>query len=360
MPLSRAALVGLAACTGCFGDDDELRLWPPPRGITVQAVAAGDLDGDDTTDLVVFGADTPPRTGVYLIAGRDIATGSGRPIRTYSTFVPRELGIPTAATIASGQVFAATEETSIQLASFDAMLAEKHAWSTGVTPDRLFVQTVDLGELRVVAGNESMIFHTSLDLADPRGLDAPSGNWLQARLVTSYAEGPDHIVVVATETEIVRARFADPLAWTEVRQGPAWFGQTAVDLDGDGRAEIVGFDPMTSSVCAIDPGASTSASCLHVNDATADTEVTIIAGTNLTSNPGLDILIAQANGGETSFTLVEDYSYTPGALTAAMTRSVPVIGPAHGRTVAVTSPGRPNTVLVFGTDGAISCVLGPC
>jgi hypothetical protein len=136
--------------------------------------------------------------------------------------------------------------------------------------------------------------------------------------------------------------------------------QTAVDLDGDGLAEIVGFDPTSSLVCAIDPGASAAASCLHVNDTTADTEVTILAGANLTMNPGLDILIAQANGGETFFSLVEDYSYTPGSLTAAMTRGLGVVGPAHGRTVVVTSPGRPRSVLVFGTDGAITCVLGPC
>lgn len=357
--MSRAALLGLVACSGCFGDDGELRLWPPPRGITVQAVAAGDLDGDDTTDLVVVAADTPPRTGVYLIAGRDIATGDGRP-RMYSTFVPRAFGIPTAATISGGRAFAATAANTIELASFDAALAEEHALSTGLPPDGLWVQTVDLGEPRVVIGNASAIAHLSLDLADAGDLLGPSGTWERPRLVTSRDAGPGRTVVVATETGIVRAPLLYPLAWTEVRAGPAWLGQIAVDLDGDGRAEIVGFDPSTSSVCAVDPEASAPPSCLHVNGATADTEVTIIADTNLTSNPGLDILIAQASGAETSFALVEDYSFAPGALTAAMTRGAGVVGLAHGRTVVVTSPGRPDAVLVFGTDGAIACVLGAC
>jgi hypothetical protein len=374
------ALVLLCCASGCLIEAPEgaSQLWPPPLGLTVQAVTAGDLDGTGSTDIVVFGTGNENQAGMYVIKGGvDIAPGTGKPVRSFSTFVPRDLTTRMAATITPGsvpRVFTATGTAAATLTSFSNALAEEDQAATTIATNGalLWLRSIVFpgAQQRLVLGNGSYIEHASLDLSEVRAIPAPAGpTWNLAQLASSYASGTSQVAVVATPTEVLRAPIptgggTPTFNWTQVRQGASWLGQTSVDLDGDGREEIVGFDIATHAICVVDPGtASVPATpvCLPVNSTFGGTEVTIIAGVNVTMNPGLDIVIAQATEMDTSFTLVEDYTYSAGALTAPTSHPLGMGGPAHGRTIVVSGgPGTPNTVLVFGTDGAVGCLLGPC
>ena len=90
-------------------------------------------------------------------------------------------------------------------------------------------------------------------------------------------------------------------------------------------------------------------------------QVEILAGQNLSMTPGVDILVAQANTSETRYTIVEEYSYAAGVLTAAATHEIPTPGPPSGHTVlASDGAGRPFVALTFGEDASVTCALGPC
>jgi hypothetical protein len=178
--------------------------------------------------------------------------------------------------------------------------------------------------------------------------------------VSSYVlEGVERLVV-ATATTV--ARTTPDATWELVRDGAIWRGQLAHDLDGDGREEIVGFDPDAHDLCVIDPGASVPVpACLHLTTKFEGEDVTIIAGANLTQNPGLDVLVGQGGGEFTLYTLVEDFTYFAGTSSAAMVRPLGPVGPPRGRTaIARPSPSLPPIALSMGTEGGTTCVLGPC
>ena len=153
--------------------------------------------------------------------------------------------------------------------------------------------------------------------------------------------------------------------WQTVRSGTAWVGQTAYDLNGDGRPEILGFDPARHDVCVIDPGAATipvvMPPCLHLPSTSTGTDVSIFTGINISNSPGKDILIAQASATDTAYTLVEDVTYTGTALTSVSMIAIPKMGPANGKTV-ITSPAAtgPFSAVTFATDGTVTCAIGPC
>jgi hypothetical protein len=86
----------VAACSGCIisAPDGAPQSWPPPLGIDVQAVTSGDLDGNGSTDIVVYSAGTTSQAGMYLVTGGvDIGTTT-MPVKSFSKFVPAALQSP--------------------------------------------------------------------------------------------------------------------------------------------------------------------------------------------------------------------------------------------------------------------------
>ncbi|HUS29582.1 MAG TPA: hypothetical protein VMZ53_13810 [Kofleriaceae bacterium] len=381
----RTALL-LVCASGCIISPPEgaTQSWPPSL-VTVQAVTSGDLDGNGSTDIVVYGTGGENRAGLYLLTGgQDLGGGQSKPVRSFSTFVPAELAIPTAALQLGGaapSIYVATAEDgpgdlsngNIEITQYSNILGEKARETTAVPAGNatLWLHAINFpgAMLHIAVSNGGTINHASANLGDVKPIPAASGpTWDLAQLATSYPSGMDQIAVVATPMQIQRASVPGPsggmFAWTVVRNGPAWVGQTSIDLDGDGREEILGLDLANKQVCVVDPGASTvpvTPVCLAIPMLPGASEVTLLAGANITMTPGPDILIVQASGSDTQFTLVEDYTYTPGTLISTTIHPLQLAGPAHGRTVIANSgPGTPNSVLVFGTDGAVGCVLGPC
>jgi hypothetical protein len=378
--------VVLTLASGCIISEPagKPQTWPPPLGVFVEAVTAGDLDGNGSTDVVVFASGDENQAGMYLLTGgKDLGNGSTRPVRSFTKFVPAALQNPSTALQLGGSVpsvYVATAEDKagddpgdkIELTRYSNILAEQDRVTTSVPTGKALLWLHPIAfpgnMLHIAASDGSSIDHVAGDFGDVKPIPAPaSATWDLAQLTTSYASGMDQIAVVATPTSIQRAALPGPsggmFAWTTVRTGPAWVGQTSFDLDGDGREEIIGLDIASKQLCVVDPGAMAvpvTPVCLAISTLPPGNEVTLLVGTNITPNAGPDILIVGASGVDTQFTLVEDYTYTPGTLIAT-SKPVPAGGPAHGRTVIVNNgPGTPNSVLSFGTDGIVACVMGPC
>jgi hypothetical protein len=375
----RRLLALAVASSGCLFSAPEgaPQYWPPQLGGTVQAVSSGDLDGNGSTEVIVYMTGNSSQAGLYeLVGGQDFTSGGRSPVTSFSKFVPSKLAAPTAAFQVGGgtpRVYVATGSDPVELTAYSNLVEEDDVEITDVSGGSalLWVRPIMFpgNMLHIAVSNGSLISHISSEFLDEQPIPAPSSQtWDLAQLTTSYASGMDLIAVVATPTQIVRsplpAQANLPFTWTTVRSGPAWVGQTSVDLDGDGREEIVGLDLAGKQLCVVDPGATAvpvTPVCLAIPILSAGAEATLLVGTNVTMNPGPDIVIAQATGSETQYTLVEDYTYGAGALTSSMIRTIPFVGPAHGRTVIINAgPGTPNQVIVFGTDAASSCVQGPC
>lgn len=357
--------------TGCLisAPEGAPQTWPPKLGVTVEAVTSGDLDGNGSQDIVVYSSGSSTQAGMYLItAGKDLVDNR---VSSFSKFVPIEIDHPAAAfqtTDAAPSVYLATTTDKIVLTQYSNILTEKATITTTVpaSTSGVWIHPVtfpgDMVHIAVSSG--SVIDHVAATFDDAKPIPAPSGpSWDGAQLATSYASGQDSIVVVAANTTIMRATLPTTMGamfmYQAVRTGAAWSGQTAFDLDGDGREEIIGFDLQSHQLCVVDPGAASvpvTPACLTVSTSFPGNEVQIFVGT-LTPNATLDVMIAQASATETGYTLVEDIAYTAGSLTAAMQHPGMTTGPAHGRTVMT---GPPASLIVFGTDGTAACVHGPC
>jgi hypothetical protein len=376
----RIALAMIATLgTGCLvsAPDGAEQLWPPGLGGTVEAVVAGDLDANGSTDVVVIESGTESQNGMYLLrGGADFDFGATRPVRSFSRFVPTEWSAPIAATYVAGvapQLYVAHSESTIELAQLSNTLAEQASGASTIAGGSMPLWTRPVtfpgNMVHPTVGNAGSIEHFATGLTEPRPIPPTnSPTWDGAQLATSYVAGSDQIVVVATGTQIQRAVLPTTpgaaFSYEIVRDGAAWSGQTTFDFDGDGRDEIVGLDLAAHKLCVVDPGTAVvpvTPSCIQLMSTFPGEDVTILVGQNLSMNVGLDILVAQASGSETSYTLVEDYTYLAGAIAASTTRTIPVSGPARGRTVLVNSgTATPFAALTFGTDATAFCAVGPC
>lgn len=373
--------LALTVVAGCVipAPEGAPQTWAPELGITVEAVVAGDLDANGSTEIVVVGSGEDNQAGMYLLqGGRDLVFNSGgTTVRSFTRFVPAEIEPPVATYYAGGaapRVYLAQGSDVVRVTRLTNTLAEEADGASTIAAGGALLWTRPVmfpGNMpHIAVSNGSTIDHLTIDLADPRPIPAPmSPTWNLAQLATSYTNGAETVVVVATPDAIRRAPIPTmpgaPFAYETVRMDPAktWLGQTAFDFDNDGREEIVGFDLMAHDVCVIDPGApiGTLPSCVHLTSTFPGNDVTLIVGSNISPNALPDILVAQTNATETTYSIVEDFTYAAGILTAAMVRTIPVMGPPRGRTVlANAGPGTPNVALTFGIDGTVACVLGPC
>jgi hypothetical protein len=368
--------------TGCVisAPEGKPQFWPPQLGGTVEAVVAGDLDANGSTDIVVMMTGNEHQAGFYLLdSDVDLAweSGTGDVLRSFSTFVPTELERPVAAYLdgaAAPRIYVATGSDTLEVIQLANNLTELDRGTTTVPGGGdawIRPLTFPGGMVHYTVSNGAKIDHLDTTLGDPKPLPQPMGtpSWNLAQTATSYSDGANQVVAVATSTAVYRCTIpttpGTPFDWTPVRTGEPWLGQTAFDFDGDGHDEILGYEAMAHRVCVVKVDAATlpvTPSCIELMTPPRGTDVTIIAGANLSQEPGADILVVQATGSETAYSIVKEVAYSNGALTSPMVPApIPVMGPARGRTViARPSPARPYSVLTFGTDGAVVCALGPC
>jgi hypothetical protein len=370
------ALIVLATLPACFieAPSGAELAWPPPLGLTVEAVVAGDLDSNGATDIVVLGSGARQQAGMYVLTGgRDLVLQTGAtPAKSFSRFVPHDIGSPSAALYVAPTFYVATGTVNAELTAFSNVLDETASVTTTVTQtsSRLWIEPVAFpgGNIHITVSNGATIDH-SRDMTEVRAIPAPgSPTWNGAQTVTSYASGLDQIAVVADSQTIQRSALPGPgtmqFAWSIVRQGASWVGQTAIDLDNDMREEIVGFDPATKQLCVVVPSAATlpaTPGCIPTNAMSPATDVTLFVGTNFTMNPAPDLVIMQTGSTDTRFTVIEDYTFTGGAIASTMIRPLQTAGSPNARAVAITNaPGTPHALVMFGRDGAATCVIGPC
>lgn len=380
----RALYLLALATTGCLLSEPEgtPQFWPPQLGGTVEAVVSGDFDANGSTDIVVLMSGNEQQAGAYLIdSDDDLFWDSDDKVRSFSRFVPMELERPVAAYFDDGaarRLYVATGSTVLTVFALSSTLEEDGYSSTtviGATNAWIRPMTFPGGKQHLAISNGSQIEHLD-DLLIPRTLPPPMGSqsWDLAQTVTSYSAAGQQYAVVATAQNAYRAPIPtmvtpfETFEWTPVRTGPPLLGQTAIDLDADGRDEILGYDAMSHAVCVVKvdldpiPTPPDPPECIDLMTDHTGTDVTIIAGTNLSQEPLDDILVIQASGSETRYTLVKEVTYANGTLSSAfsMPFDVPFAGPARGRSILGTpAPGRPHSVLTFGTDGSVVCALGP-
>jgi hypothetical protein len=367
-------IAGVLAASGCFdAPTGAPQTWPPPLRVRVEAVTAGDLDRDGTPEVVVYASGTSEQAGMYLLrGGTDLVLGTQRPVRSFSTFLPLELTTPVGALQTGGlppRVYALYNgDPLVYLGATDAALSPIDTERvTGLSVGgMLWVRAVAFpgGATRIALSNGAEILHATPELTDLVEIPPPQGDaWPLAQTITSYADGNARVIVVATPERIVRATIPSAgggYAWSEVRAGAPWVGQTAFDLDGDGRDEILGFDPSTRSLCVVDVVAG-PAPCFDLGTSFSGTTVTISAGHGLTASPGPDLVVVQAGPSDTRVTLVEDYSFTPTELVAMAKHELAILAPPHGMPVVVRAGiGQPDVLLLFDREGGVTCAHGPC
>lgn len=369
----------LLACSGCLISEPQgaAQSWPPSLGGTVEEVVAGDLDSDGATDVVVMMSGTKSRSGLYLLESDvDILYDTTDNVRSFSRFVPMELFSPVGAMFeqaAEPRIYVASGEDDLWITVLSNTLEETDWTRTSVpSSGTTWIRPIAFpgGMAHKAVSNGSVIEHVDPSLTDTRPLPPPdSPAWDLAQTVTSYTDGGSTIAVVATATTIYRSAIPTtagaPFSWEVVRTGTPWLGQVAHDLDGDGRIELLGFDAMAHRLCVVDVQTAAipvaTPSCIQLSSTFTGTDVTIIAGQNLSMDPGKDVLVIQASGMGTNYSLVDGITYGGGMIAAMSDVAIPFVGPARGRSVIVTpSPGRPVSLLTFGTDGAAVCALGPC
>lgn len=369
----------LLACSGCIIGEPQgaPQWWTPQLGGTVEDVVAGDLDADGATDIVVMMSGTVAQAGLYLLDGDvDLQWNATDNVLTFSRFVPMPLVRPVGAYLEAGaapSLYLATGEELLTVTQLSNTLETVESTETTVGGSGVaWVRPIAFpgNQPHTAISNGSSIDHVEADLGSPRPLPAPdSPTWDLAQTVTSYTEGSSTFAVVATAATIYRAMIpttpGSPFAWQAVRTGAPWLGQTAHDFDGDGRAEIVGFDLAAHKVCVVDIATPTipvaAPSCIQLSSTFTGTDVTIIAGQNLSMDPALDLLVIQASGTETNYSLADGVAYANGSFTAASDLAIPFPGPARGHSVIATPGlGIPVSVLTFGADGTAVCALGPC
>jgi hypothetical protein len=379
-----ARLISLFALPACLsGPDGIARSWPPPlTTLDVAAIAAGDLDGDGAPDLIVVSAGTAAAgAGVYLLrGGADLHPADATPLSSFSAY----RALPTVRAPASAQIvsiggtatalIAYSTGTEVQLTALrggDLAIAGDHA--TGLTlavGDRVWVHTIPFpgNQPHLAIGVGDQLRHVdaaaavTTGLLNPNQLPPPAGgSWSHPQLADSYTSGSDQIAFVASDTSIDRTAIptAPPptgmFTWVRTRSGAAWTGQVTADLDGNGRADVLGFAPAAGGpgqLCASDPSSTGAAPCTPTMLAAADAQVLTAT---LDATPATDALLVSRGSGATTVAAVLDLAFNGTTLTGT-SAGTPLTTAITGGTAALIRTGNVDGVLIVDADGRAICV----
>jgi hypothetical protein len=315
----RALALLLVAGCGLDEPTGAPQTWPPPLGMAVEAMVSGDLDGDGISEIVAYSSGKAAQPGLYLVEGDSALAATGVP-SAFQTYAMLPLTSPSAGALAQGKLWAAyANGAAIELAELDAHLQPVDDHATALAPGGTVLWiapvvsalgVIDAGG--VIVGNGSAItFVTGVgaEIALPPPIGAP------VVLAATYVDSGSVWIVVANATDAQYARLSNAGvtgAWMSGRSGAAWIGQTAVDLDGDGVPEIVGYDPATHAVCAFELSFDT-VTCVPTNDTSALADATIVVG-DFTGTSAADIAVVLAGPSTVDVVLVADVTFSSSTL----------------------------------------------
>jgi hypothetical protein len=377
----RALAVLLVVTAACLsGPTGAPRSWPPPLATTdVAAIAAGDLDGDGTSDVIVLVAGTADTgAGAYFLKGGvDVHASAAAPLATFTGYTPLdEVDAPAAAVAVTiggtrSVVLAYSAHSQLQLTRLDgAALAIKGDGSTEIAttaqdPVWLVPMAFPGNQLRLALGIGDDLRH--LDPSALSGTTAtvqlippPGASWSSPAIATSYTSGSDTIAVIASAASIDRSTIPTQpppqgmFTWANVRTGTAWTGQAVFDL-GNGRADVIGYDATGAQVCAIDPGGGGGAPPCTPSAIAGDAIVPGAFG----GAAAPDLAIVHTGGGGAQVQFLGDVTFSSSSFTAATTTQPQTTTVAGAGAHAVAYGGG---VLLVGADGSAACVglAGAC
>ncbi len=368
------AALGLGACLST--PEGLPRSWPPPFGeADVAALAAGDVDGDGSDDLVVVlaGAERDGAAVYLMLGGKDLDTTRRELAETF-TQVAFIGGIdrPVAVTV----VEADSDDAARDVVVFHDKGAESRL-TVLHGRDLALVGTMEIDDTRTPAwlrgvpfgpGSHALfvasgpeLHQTSYDeLEETRPAmtrqPPPSGGWGGPQTVDGFVDGSSHYAIVAGTTQLWRTQVAGgPLTWTAVRTGNAWLSQVTADLDGDGVREVLGIDPTPpASLCAFDPLGLRSYACLPIDPGTQ--AVLELIADDLSGDERLEALVVVR--GADSALLVHPGLRVDGAgalVSDAPLGPLPTLGEARA-VVGNFSPGDPaRQIIVTSPTGELEC-----
>ncbi len=362
---------GLPALDG--GGDDAADAEPdadltwPPAGLIIAAAAGGDFDGDAVDDLALIAVnDSVAGGGVYLRLGGSDTFTLVRPLDDIEPPV-------------GAGAFPVIDGDGVELVILHDSDANMHVTTLGGAALDV-VGSVDLGvsgatgtirpwiaftpfpnaspHLTFGMGNE--LRHLRFDELDAQpatvsAIPPPVGGWVDPQVAASAGSGQSYNLVVGgtTKTHVTTIPVpGDPFSWTEVRSSEPWVGQVAVDLDADLTPDVVGYDPINTELCALDP-TNPLLNCIDHTALAGGTVEGRVASVVGGAAPDLIQVSTGATGG--ALIVRPDLTLIASALGAG-----PAIGPADFDLPNASLAIVGTELHVIGDDGTAACfVVGP-
>ncbi len=291
-PRAWMGLVLVAACTE--GPSHEM-----PDDLFIGAVASADTSGDGVSDLFVASR------YVYALDGAiDVDLSADHILRSWTqrgenVGADRLLVVPSATRpllVTMGMQWQDPNDDSLAFTLVQARRLPdlRQVWEASILggPEFMWLGLVaHQGRNWLYVGSPSTLARVPLDDLDfsvplqPVAPPGPAMQWEDPSLATSF--GARGLAVVTAEGIRLNADATtlERSAWTlGAATGPGQL-QTVRDLDGDGTAEIVGFDIVDSALCAVNLERDTT-SCLPVSPTT-------LSGGSIISTSRGDLLLVR-------------------------------------------------------------------
>ena len=372
------ALLFLPFVTACLSAPSGVaRSWPPPLATgDVAAVAAGDLDGDGTADVIVLVAGTADTgAGVYFLKGGvDVDASAAAPLTSFTSYQPlASVAAPAAGIVVTdgstpAVLFAYDRGDQVELTLLeDADLEVKGDGASGLSIDTqqaVWLHPVGFpgNTTRMLLGAGDQVRHfdpTTLvgSTVSLQLMPGPGAGFTSPEVGTSYTSGSSTVAVIASAASIDRSAIPTQpppqgmFSWTSVRSGATWSGQTVATLTGD-HDEVLGFDA-SKGLCAIDPAGTAQPSCV-TTPLQSSGGVTVVAG-DLGGQSAPDVALVVGGDGPAIVQLFPDVTFTSDTLGGpmALPSTTTMVSGAHA---VVYDHG----VLLVGANGAATCLsIGP-